>query len=348
MSGGEALSPSHVNRLVKTYPHVNMLNGYGPTENSTYSTTFNVDKEYEGSIPIGYPLQNSSAYVLDAYMNLQPVGIAGELYLGGDGVARGYLNAPELTISRFTCLPETLVTPVWPAGTRIYSTGDYARWMPGGYLDFLGRIDNQVKIRGYRIELDEIRERLLKHEGVRDALALVLQDASHEKFLTAYIVAANPSDPVPASELKSYLAKGVPEYMVPPHFLFIDKVPVTSRGKLDRRALPLPKGEIDEEYVAPENEIQQKLAAVWAELLDLDPSIIGINDNFFARGGHSLKATVMTARLEKMFGVHLPLAEILRTPTIKEISALLEVVDWAHEDESDSEDDDGQSVEITI
>ncbi|MCP5053012.1 MAG: amino acid adenylation domain-containing protein [bacterium] len=344
--GGEALSPPHINRIVKEYPRLKVLNGYGPTENCSFSTSFDIDKEYPESIPIGAPISNSSAYVVGADGHLQPPGIAGELYLGGDGLARGYLNAPELTSRRFISGSSLLTSGPWPPESTLYRTGDYARWMPDGNLIFLGRLDNQVKVRGYRIELGEIRHRLLAHPEVTDAVVVVHGDAAGGKDLAAYIVA---KEPLEIPELRTLLARRLPEYMIPPYFEFLDRIPLTPNGKLDRRALPRPEGEAQIQYAAPENEIQTQLVEIWAEILAVDPAVIGIHDNFFHRGGHSLKATVMTARLEKIFGVHLPLAEVLKAPTISEISALLEVVDWAHDNpDEDGPEDEDQSMEITI
>ncbi|MFE4201638.1 gramicidin S non-ribosomal peptide synthetase GrsB [Aneurinibacillus aneurinilyticus] len=308
--GGDALSPKHINNVKRKCPNLAMWNGYGPTENTTFSTCFLIDKEYDDSIPIGKAISNSTVYIMGRYGQLQPVGIPGELCVGGDGVARGYMNQPALTAEKF------VPNPFVPGG-RMYRTGDLARWLPDGTIEYLGRIDHQVKIRGYRIEPGEIETLLVKHKKVKEAVIMVVEDNNAQKALCAYYV---PEEKVTVSELREYIAKELPVYMVPAYFVQIEQMPLTQNGKVDRKALPKPEGECGTatEYVAPSSDIEIKLAEIWHNVLGINR--IGVLDNFFELGGHSLRAMTIIAQVHKEFGVELPLKVLFATPTISALA----------------------------
>jgi amino acid adenylation domain-containing protein len=308
--GGEALSPSHINRLKNRFPGLNVINGYGPTENTTFSTTYLITRNHEERIPIGKPIANSTAYIVDGYGNLLPEGVPGELCVGGDGVARGYLNDVQLTAEKFIKNPYT-------KNHRWYRTGDRVKWLPGGDIEFLSRFDNQVKIRGFRIELEEIENQLLKYPSIREAVVIDRLNSTGTKYLAAYIV----SDlEIESSELRNMLSKHLPEYMIPSFTIRMEKIPLTPNGKIDRRALPEPEVTVDKNYRPPRDEIEKKLAETWSEVLGTRKEVIGIDANFFELGGHSLKATVLTAKIHKEFEVKIPLVEIFRRQTIRELS----------------------------
>ena len=306
--GGEALSPSHINRLRSALPRLTVINGYGPTENTTFSTTYEIRTDYKQSIPIGTPISNSTVYITDKSGNIQPLGVVGELCTGGHGVSRGYLNQPELTAQKFPENP-------FVSGDRIYKTSDLARWLPDGSIEFFGRMDNQVKIRGFRIELGEIEYRLLENDNIKSAVVTVKKDEAGDPYLCAYVVPVNQLD-IPA--LMEYLAVSLPDYMVPSSFVSLLELPLTPNGKVDRRALPEPSEvENRKKYTPPRNDAEKQLALVWAEVLGLERETISIDDSFFRRGGHSLKATVMISKMEQKFNLKLPLVEVFRTPTIR-------------------------------
>ncbi len=311
--GGDVLSTVHINRVHKKFQELNIINGYGPTENTTFSTTYLIDKEYKERIPIGKPITNSTAYIVDKSGNLQPIGIVGEIWVGGDGVSRGYLNNPELTAEKFG------FSPLSP--NKLYKTGDLGRWLSDGNIEFLGRIDYQIKIRGFRVELGEIENCLLNYPGIKEAVVLAREEEKGDKYLCAYIISESE---LVTSELREYISKEMPDYMVPSYFVQMEKIPVTSNGKIDRRALPKPELKIGESITAPRNEIEKKLVKLWSEILGRDAmhssqlqKSIGIDDNFFLLGGHSLKATVLASRIHKGLNVILPLAEFFKTPTIR-------------------------------
>jgi tyrocidine synthetase-3 len=341
--GGDLVSPQYVNLLRNTYENIKILHMYGPTENTTFSTFHPVTRDYETVIPIGKPLGNSFAYIVDKAGNLVPIGVSGELLIGGDGTARGYLNKPQLTAEKF-CLRQpggALFEKTAPPGpprknfslnmsdmsymSYIYMTGDLARWLFDGNIEFLGRIDSQVKIRGFRIEPGEIENHLLKHESIREAAVIQRKDRSGDNYLCAYAAVAPKADRTPQSEdLKGYLSTKLPDYMIPSYFVYLETLPKTPTGKIDRKALPEPEINTEEDYTPPRNEIEQKLVEIWTEVLGRTP---GINDNFFALGGHSLKATIMAARIYKELSIQVPLAEIFKGPTIRQLSAYLNLND---------------------
>ncbi|HLP59628.1 MAG TPA: amino acid adenylation domain-containing protein [Candidatus Deferrimicrobium sp.] len=299
--GGDVLSPPHIARLKSKYPGLNVINGYGPTENTTFSTTFSISGDYRENIPIGKPIANSTAYIVDKYNHLQPIGIPGELLVGGDGVARGYLNNPELTNIKFKIHHAVL-----------YCTGDLARWLADGNIEFLGRIDQQVKIRGFRVEPGEIENYLLKHEQIKNAAVTVKGD--EEKNLAAYIV---PAITLSDSELREYLSKYLPDYMIPAHFIQLAGIPLTANKKVDFPALPEPGIKTGPDFTEPVDDTEKRLAEIWAHVLKIEKERIGIDSNFFALGGHSLKATFLAAHIHKEMKASVPLMEIFHTPTIR-------------------------------
>ncbi|MGD2092758.1 MAG: amino acid adenylation domain-containing protein [Candidatus Aminicenantes bacterium] len=344
--GGDALSPPHIDRVRTRFPSLKVINGYGPTENTTFSTTFLIDKEYT-NIPIGSPIANSTAIIIDKYNHLQPIKVAGELYVGGDGVARGYLNDPELTVERF-CLrrPGALFKKTAPGPRKnfllnscqypnnpiphspIYMTGDLARWLPDGNIEFLGRIDHQVKLRGFRVEPGEIENRLLSHKGITDAVVLVKQNPNREKYLCAYVVPDSGCSPAGTTwieeELRNHLLQTLPNYMVPAYFIPLDRLPLTPNGKIDRKALPEPGIPAPESRtIAPQNALQGKLALIWAEILSIPYSKLSIDTDFFEIGGHSLKALQMLNAIQKEFNIKMDFQDIFQYPTIAELSDLI-------------------------
>ena len=309
--GGEALSPLHINRIKTKFPGLKVINGYGPTENTTFSTTYTIDKEYNQRIPIGKPINNSNAFILSDYDNSQPIGVSGELCVGGDGVARGYLNDVSLTAQRFTMNPEA-------AGERIYRTGDQARWKPDGNIDFLGRFDFQVKIRGFRVELEEIENQLLSHEKIKEAAALVRK--TDGKHLYAYIVplVSQPDSTreFDISKLKAHLSKQLPAYMIPDYFILLEKMPLTKNGKLDRKILSEMDAKIaaNVEYIAPRTNLEKIIAESWKQVLKLPK--VGMNDNFFDIGGNSFNIITLSFNLKKLLRKDISIAKIFQYPTI--------------------------------
>jgi len=324
--GGDALSPMHINQLRRRYPELKIVNGYGPTENTTFTATFSIEQEYNEPIPIGAPITNTVIYILDRNRQLVPVGVPGELCTGGDGVARGYMNNPDYTAEKF--IPNPFRT-----NDRLYLTGDLARWRRDGFIDFLGRIDTQVKIRGIRMELGEIETQLLQFEQIVDAVVLARTGSTGDKYLCAYVVVkdkdgiheteAHNVGGTDFSEIKKELAKNLPDYMIPTHLVSMPELPLTPNGKVDRRALPEPELTAGENYIPPSSPIQLELTRIWAEVLDVKAEAISMDDNFFELGGHSLKATVLTSRIHKALDVKIPVAEIFNHQTIMELSHYL-------------------------
>ena len=311
--GGDVLSPSHISRLRQRFPGLNVLNGYGPTENTTFSTTHRIDRDYENNIPIGKPVANSTAYIVDRKALLMPINAVGELAVGGDGVSRGYLNSPEMTHDNF--IPNPFVS-----GDTLYKTGDRARWQPDGNIEFLGRLDQQKKIRGFRIEPTEIEAQLTAIHFIKDAVVIDRVNEEGEKYLCAYAVADESPVAVPVSELRESLARNLPDYMIPSYFVMLKKIPLTPNGKVDRKALPPPEIHASENIVVPRNELEEKFVEIWSDVLGVEQHLIGIDANFFELGGHSLKATILMSNLHKALGLEIPLVEIFRTPTIRELT----------------------------
>ena len=295
---------------------------YGITETTVHVTYKQItEKEIsEGRSNIGKPIPTLTCYVLDKYGKPAPTGVFGELYVGGQGVARGYLNRDELTTQRFIQSP-------FVANEKLYRSGDKARWLNNGDLEYGGRLDEQVKIRGYRIELAEIERTLLSNKKIKEAAVIVQRDNSGEPMLVAYFTA---KETLATAELKQTVTATLPDYMLPAHFIQLTKLPLTGNGKLDKKSLPAPTGTgMAKEYVAPRTAIEKKLAAIWSEVLGLEEDSISIEADFFEIGGHSLKAYTLTSKIHKEFDVRFPLAEIFRTSTIKQLAEYIMALDVA-------------------
>ncbi|MDP1513423.1 amino acid adenylation domain-containing protein, partial [Paenibacillus ottowii] len=315
--GGDVMSVPHMNRVLEAHPSLRISNIYGPTENTTFSTVHAIPGVQSESVPIGRPIHNSTAYVVDRSMRLQPVGVWGELLVGGDGVARGYRNRPDLTSEKFIDSP-------FRSGERCYRTGDMVRLNADGTLEYKGRIDAQVKIRGYRIELGEVESQLLKLEAVREAVVIAREDEQGQKQLCAYVVA---DEKVAASELRSALSQKLPGYMIPSYLVQLEQMLLTPNGKIDRKALPAPEGSLQSgaDYVAPRTWVEVKLAQIWQDVLGL--AQIGVKENFFEIGGHSLRATTLASKIHKELNKPLPLRSIFEAPTIEQLAVVLEQLD---------------------
>ncbi len=364
--GGEALAPTRLEEWKATYPQTRLINMYGITETTVHVTFKEItNKEIQSNTSnIGQPIPTLSVYLMDKYLNPVPIGVAGELVVAGAGVVRGYLNRPELTSERF-CLrqpgrtlfegtrglaplskkakkvPDKRITPHSPHSfhspqypipplphSPIYRSSDLARRLPNGDLEYLGRTDQQVKIRGFRIELEEIETQLTRHPGIDQAVALSKQDQTSEKYLCAYFVSQRT---IPVSELRDYLLKVLPDYMIPAYFVQVDKIPLTPNGKIDRKALPAPGITIGKDYTAPRDEREKKLVEIWSEVLghtgtpseSMKYPGIDIDDNFFELGGHSLRAAVAASKIHKAFNIKIPLGVIFKTPTIRGLAAYI-------------------------
>ena len=322
LTGGEALSVAHVRKALERLPNTRLINGYGPTESTTFTCCYNIPRSLDpnlSSIPIGRPIGNTRVYLLNAGMQPVPVGVAGELYIGGDGLARGYHNRPDLTAKSFVSDPFSLESEA-----KLYRTGDLARYLPDGNIEFLGRIDEQIKIRGFRIEPEEIEAALKQHHAVREAVILAREDKPGDMRLVAYVV-LDQEQTSPASELCSFLKQKLPDYMVPAAFVFLDVMPLTPNGKLDRRSLPAQDPHIFESArprVAPRTALELALASIWCDILKCTG--ISVHDNFFLLGGHSLLVTQMVARMRSQFRIDLPIRAIFEAPTIARLAALIE------------------------
>ena len=309
IAGGDTLSVTHTRTFLRELPENRLVNGYGPTENTTFTCTYPVadPDSWRGSVPIGRPIANTRVYLLDARDQLVPIGVPGELHAGGDGLALGYLNREDLTAEKF------VADPFGPAGGRLYRTGDVARFRADGNIEFLGRDDSQVKVRGYRIELGEVETALKSHPGLRDAVVIAEEGA--EKRLFAFVVPADGATP-PAGELRRHLAGILPGYMIPAGFLAVEAIPLTPNGKVDRSALRPPESRRPEAapFSPPRTEVEKILAEVWKEVLKVDR--VGVDDNFFELGGHSLLATRIISRVRDSFGVELPIRTLFESSTI--------------------------------
>lgn len=310
-------------------------NMYGPTETTIGVTAYTV-KEQLPNIPIGKPIANTQIHILNEALELCPIGVVGDIYIAGDGLSRGYLHQPELTNEKFVANP-------FNPGTRMYKSGDQGRWLPDGNIAFVGRKDGQVKVRGFRIELGEIESALLTHPAVKKAVVTARTAADGEKELIAYIVSEEKfSD---GSILANYLMGKLPGYMIPTYFVPLDELPINANGKLDRKKLPSPEGaglSLGAEYVAPRNENEEKLVRIWQELLGREK--IGVKDNFFAIGGHSLSATRLASFIRRDFGVSLNLPAIFNNATIENIALEIEKTHWANNPAFDI--DDAESISI--
>jgi amino acid adenylation domain-containing protein len=351
--GAEKLS---VDLVIRSYDLVDetcrVYNMYGPTEATIMAAVLEIDQAnlppYKDltSVPIGKTLGNNTLLILDRDLNLCPILVTGELFIVGDGVAAGYLNRPELTAEKFDHdlwdyhdekinqkflrggPGGAVFSKSAPPGRRrpkIYKTGDLVRWLPEGDIEFLGRIDHQVKIRGFRIELGEIETQLLSHKDIKEAVVIARQDESGDNYLCAYIIPNRVPGKIPDSKkLKEHLSNQLPEHMIPSAFVQIEFVPLTPNGKVHQKALPVPEIAVQKDYTPPRNKIEEKLAAVWSRVLGINRESIGIDDNFFQRGGNSLKATRLLARIHKEFDMELPLNELFKSPTVRGLSLYME------------------------
>jgi amino acid adenylation domain-containing protein len=323
IAGGDVLSVPHVRQVLAALPDCQLINGYGPTENTTFTCCYPIASldPLATSIPIGRPIANTQVYLLDADLQPVPIGIPGELYVGGAGLATGYLNRPDLTAAKF--IPHPFAT-----NERLYRTGDLARYLPDGNLEFLGRIDNQVKIRGFRIELGEIEAVLAQHPSVREVTVTLREDAG-DKRLVAYLVPQPQQQPT-EREIRTFLESRLPDYLIPTAIVMLAALPLTTNGKVDRRALPAPetmRSSPEASLLAPRDELERQLTVIWERVLNVHP--IGIRDNFFALGGHSLIAVRLFAQIEQTWGQNLPLATLLQKQTIEELATVLRQEKWS-------------------
>jgi amino acid adenylation domain-containing protein len=321
LTGGEPLSVPHVRRALALLRETKIINGYGPTESTTFACCYRVPDRLDetiNSIPIGRPIGNTQVYILDEHLSPVPVGAHGEIYIGGDGLARGYFNRPELTAEKFIRNPFS-----GDSTSCLYRTGDRGRYLPDGNIEFLGRIDDQVKIRGYRIELGEIEATLGEHPMVREAVAMAREDTPGDRRLVAYIVLAQVTSQK-AEELRNFLKGKLPEPMIPSALVFLESLPVTPNGKVDRKALPAPdqsRPELERAFVAPRIPLEERLARIWGEVLKLEK--VGIHDNFFDLGGNSLLATQVISRIRTALDAEVPLRAMFEAPTMAELAAVI-------------------------
>ncbi|WP_122760505.1 non-ribosomal peptide synthetase, partial [Pseudomonas viridiflava] len=320
LSGGERADPASYRALLSQAQGLRLFNVYGPTETTTFATTCEVRAVSEGdeSVPIGRPIGNTSIYVLDAHQRLAPKGVTGELYIGGDGVALGYLNRPELSVEKF------LVDPFSDEpGAMMYRTGDLGRWMEDGQLECLGRNDDQVKIRGFRIELGEIVSCLHQLPGIGETVVLAREDEPGNVRLVAYYTSHEEDTLLAPEQMRAHLQANLPDYMVPTAFIELKALPLTANGKLDRRALPKPERSalFGVSYEAPEGEFEVALAEIWAEVLQVER--VGRHDHFFDLGGHSLLAMRMVSQVRQQLGVELPLGELFALGELAAVAAAL-------------------------
>ena len=314
LAGGDVLPVDAVARVRRRFPALRLINGYGPTENTTFTCCHTVDDGWSGGpVPIGTPISNTRVYVLDGALRPVPAGVPGELFAGGDGVARGYLGRPALTAERF--VPD----PFAPEpGARMYRTGDRVRRRADGTVEYLGRLDEQVKVRGFRVELGEIEVALRRHPAVADCAVVARGDGAGDRRVVAYVVG-----PAEADELRAQLRQTLPEHMLPGAIVLLDALPLTPNGKVDRRALPEPEAAADaERYVAPRTPVEAVLAAIWAELLGCER--VGVHDDFFELGGHSLLVTRVISRIRAAFGVGLAVRAAFEARTVELLARAVE------------------------
>ncbi len=317
LAGGDVLSPTHVARVLETLPQVRLINGYGPTENTTFTCCHTIARPWDTQrpVPIGTPIANTQALILDRHARLAPIGVPGELYAAGDGVALGYLNDARLTAEKFVTMPD---------GVRTYRTGDRARWREDGTIEFLGRMDQQVKIRGFRVEPGEVEALIASHTGVQEAAVVarrVERGAVTEVQLAGYYVARRGVS-LGATELRAWLRGNVPEYLVPSVLMRLETLPVGATGKVDRAALPAQAaGMDDEEHVVPRTDVERVVAGIFSEILDRKQ--VGVETSFLDLGGHSLLATRAVAQIAKVFRMPLTLRAFFESPTVAGISASL-------------------------
>jgi len=319
LAGGDVLSPQHVQKVLSGLPDCTLINGYGPTESTTFACChcMRPGQVLEGAVPIGKPIANTQVYLLDSRFERVPAGVAGEICIGGDGLARGYLNRPELTAERFVHNPFDD-----RPGARLYKTGDLGRWRQDGVIEFLGRLDNQIKIRGFRVELGEIEAALWQHPAVSEC---VVSAPAHggEKHLVAYVVPKGGLRPS-CAELREFLAGQLPDHMVPSHYVSLPQMPLTAHGKIDRSALPQPdfaERETAAAYVAPQNGLEETIAGIWQSVLSVPRA--GRDENFFEIGGTSLSIVRVQERLQAVLSRKVTIAELFQYPTISSLAGCL-------------------------
>jgi amino acid adenylation domain-containing protein len=332
MATGEALPFELQERFFERLPGVDLHNVYGPTEAGEVSYWHCRQGEGSRSVPIGRPIANTRLYVLDGLRNPVPVGLPGELYIGGIAVGRGYWRRPELTAERF------VTDPFGEPEARMYRTGDLARWRADGNIEYLGRLDHQIKVRGFRVELGEIESMLLQHPAIREAVVVAHQKGPGDTRLVTYVTTHPGATPPTALQLRTHLMSSLPDYMVPSAFAVLETLPLTPSGKVDRKALPAPdsiRPELDEAFAAPRSQTEWELARIWGQILQVDR--VGIHDNFFDLGGHSLLASQVISRMNDTFPVKLPLRRIFETPTVAGL---------AHAIESDASDKVRESIRL--
>ena len=316
--GGEELKSELARETVDNFDDLIIYNEYGPTETVVGCTVHKFEPEEEySSVPIGRPIQNTQIYILDQARQPLPPGAVGEIYISGDGVARGYLNRPELTTDRF------VENPFIP-GQRMYKTGDLGKYLENGEIQYLGRIDNQVKVNGFRIEMGEIEAGLLTHPQISDGVVDTRLDHNQDRYLVAYYISR---EDLAVGQLREHLSRLLPDYMIPTRYVRVDEIPLTANGKVNREKLPDPKGEVvvATSYQPPRNSKENMLVELWQEILGVNR--VGINDNFFELGGHSLKATSFVSRLERELDITLPLSQVFKSPTIKELAERIAVTE---------------------
>ncbi|MDB9513950.1 amino acid adenylation domain-containing protein [Kamptonema animale CS-326] len=336
--GGEVADPKCVREVLQKGPPEHLIHVYGPTENTTFSAFYCVGDvpEQAASVPIGKPIANTQIYILDNYLQPVPIGIPGELHVGGDGLAEGYLNRPDLTAEKFIPNPFTANSELGELrDAKLYKTGDLARYLPDGNIEFLGRIDSQVKIRGYRIELGEIEAMLNQYPGVKAATVIVREDIPGDKYLAAYIVLHSINYKLQVNQLQSgnlrqFLQQKLPGYMVPKTLAVLESLPLTPNGKVDRAVLlkiDAETGDRQENYVAPRTEVEEVLAQIWAKVLGKQQ--VSVCDNFFELGGHSLLATQLISRIRDAFQIELSVRNLFESPTTASLAKYIETVCWA-------------------
>jgi amino acid adenylation domain-containing protein len=313
--GGEPLLPPILERFFERV-NADLCNQYGPTETTVDVLFWPCVRDLNRrNVPIGRPISNTMALVLDPYLSPVPVGVPGELYVGGESLARGYLNQPDLTSERFIPNPFAI-----KAGSRLYKTGDLVRQLPDGNIEFLGRIDNQIKLRGFRIEMGEVESVISQYPDVGEVTVMLREDVPNDKRLVAYIVPRQGQEPA-VSQLRTFLKERIPDYMVPSLFIFLDSLPLTSNGKINKRALPAPQGlrpDIAADYVAPQTPVEQVIASIWQRLLQIEK--VGIYDNFFDLGGHSLLTIQVKSELKKALNEDIPVVDLFKYPTINSLA----------------------------
>jgi len=313
LAGGEKLSSKHITKLLKTFPELNLINGYGPTENTTFSATYKITSPVQDDIPIGKPIHNSKTYILDHNLHICPLGVVGEIYLAGDGLSLGYLNAEELNNEKFLNASSL-------NNERVYKTGDLGLWLPDGNIKFCGRKDNQIKLRGYRIELNDIEKTLGTHPDVNGAIVVLKESENiEEKCIIAYVKG---NGKISIKDLKAYLGERLPFYMMPTYFIQVDDFILNKNGKVDKNLLPdFDLTQLEREYISHRNEIEKTLSEIWTEVLGIEK--ISMTDDFFEIGGHSLRAVKLANMIQESFGIEISIGHVFQFRTIETMAEQL-------------------------